>query len=192
MSSDAGRRRPPAYQEYGSDLLSIEAVRLMSLAERGLLATMRWHVWANDSMPREPAALARVLGLDPGEVKDALTERVLRLFAPLPADATRLYCPELAAQMQRLRERALERAESGRRGGTSPRRGKSRVPSSARSSGKAQLEAPVKLPEKSRDEKSRGELGKGGDYSVVDFVRDYDSESLEGALRAHPGRQSLS
>jgi hypothetical protein len=34
-------RRPPAFQEYGTDLLSIEAVRLMSLAERCLLATMR-------------------------------------------------------------------------------------------------------------------------------------------------------
>jgi hypothetical protein len=91
--------------EYGSDLLALERVKLMTLAERGLLATMRWHLWANDTLPRDPAPMARLLGLEAAEVQAALTDRVLSFFAPAKGAPDRLMCPELAAQMQRLMER---------------------------------------------------------------------------------------
>ena len=102
---DNNARRPPAFQEYGSDLLALERVKLMSLAERGLLATMRWHVWSNDTLPADPKLLARLLGLETAEVEAALTERVRAFFQPARGDATRLVCPELAGQMARYMER---------------------------------------------------------------------------------------
>lgn len=99
-------RRPPAFQEYGADLLALERVKLMSLAERGLLATMRWMVWSNDSLPAKPKQLALVLGLDADDVRKALTPAVLSFFAPSKDDPDRIICPELAAQLIRLLDRA--------------------------------------------------------------------------------------
>jgi hypothetical protein len=91
--------------EYGSDLLGLEGVKLMTLNERGLLATMRWHLWANDTLPADPQLMARLLGLEAAEVQAALTDRVMSFFSPVKGDSTRLICPELAAQMERLMER---------------------------------------------------------------------------------------
>jgi len=110
-------RRPPAFPEYGSDLLSLERVKLMSLGERGLLATLRWHLWANDTVPADPKLMARLLGLDVQEVQQNLTDRVLSFFAPAEHDKTRLVCPELQAQMARLlwrRDRQAAGAELAR------------------------------------------------------------------------------
>jgi hypothetical protein len=98
-------------------LLSLERVKLMSLGERGLLATLRWHLWANDTVPSDPKLMARLLGLDPQEVQQNLTDRVLKFFAPAEEDKTRLICPELAAQMARLlwrRDRQATGAELAR------------------------------------------------------------------------------
>lgn len=98
-------RRPPAFMEYGSDLLSLETVKLMSLAERGLLASMRWYVWANDSLPSDLQKMARLLGFDAEEVRATLTDAVLSFFAAAPGAPDRLICPELTAQMKRLMQR---------------------------------------------------------------------------------------
>lgn len=159
--SDRAPRRPPAYQEYGSDLLAIEAVRLMSLAERGLLATMRWAVWRNDHLPRDPKQLARVLGLDEREVREALTERVLTLFASVPDKPERLHSPELSSQMARLLERQDERSSSGRKGGKSSAIKRK----SLQAEPQAELEATPKLTEKSRNEKNRTALCKEADVT---------------------------
>jgi hypothetical protein len=82
MSNSSNLRRAPAFQEYASDLLSMEDIRLMSLGERGLLATMRWYCWANDTLPADPKLMARLLGLDEADVRGNLTEAVLNFFAP--------------------------------------------------------------------------------------------------------------
>lgn len=163
------RRRPPAYQEYGSDLLSLESVREMTLAERGLFVTMRWYAWANDTLPGDADRLAMVLGLREDEVRAALTTRVLGFFRRAEGAADRLVCPELAAQMKTLMARHEERAASGRRGGKSTQR--------KRNQPQAELEAPLKLTEKrrdekSRDEKSRDELSKEGD----EFLQGMEAE----------------
>jgi hypothetical protein len=110
-------RRPPGFMEYGSDLLGLERVKLMSLAERGLLATLRWHLWSNDTVPADPKLMARLLGLDAQEVEHNLTNRVLSFFAVAEHDKTRLVCPELQAQMARLlwrRDRQAFGAEQAR------------------------------------------------------------------------------
>jgi uncharacterized protein YdaU (DUF1376 family) len=157
-------RRPPAYSEYGSDLLALEAVRLMSLAERGLLATMRWSAWANDSLPRDPKQLARVLGLAETEVAGALTERVLRFFAPCANDPERLHCPELSAQMAKLLQRREEMARLGAEGGKSSVRQRKLAQASAQASAQPHAQAKtkptLKLAEKNREEKNRTELSR--------------------------------
>jgi hypothetical protein len=116
-SGRAPRRAPPAFQEYASDLLADERVREMSLAEVGLLALMRWSCWANrGDVPREPDRLARVLGKDQNEVQAAMTEAVRSFFEPTARTPSRLHCPELSDQRERMKERSAERASSGRRG----------------------------------------------------------------------------
>src|SRR4051794_7969464 len=107
------RRRPPAYQEYGSDLLALEDVRLMSLAERGLLATLRWHLWVNDTAPSDPRQLARVLGVEERGLVEALTPRVLKFFAPCGDRSERLHSPELRAYMEKVLKRRADLAEYG-------------------------------------------------------------------------------
>lgn len=152
-------RRPPAFQEYASDLMALERVKLMSLAERGLFATLRWYVWTNDSIPRDPKQIARLLGLDADEVRSALTDRVLSFFDVAGAGTDRLICGELSGQMKRLVDRRTKQAEGGRDGARARREKKFSAISTPQSTpvGSAQV------PEKSRDEKSRDELRKGPD-----------------------------
>lgn len=65
-------RDAPAYQEYAASMMARIEYRTMSLAERGLLYTMRLECWVNDKLPADTAKLARVLGFDADEVKKAL------------------------------------------------------------------------------------------------------------------------
>lgn len=163
-------RRPPAYQEYGSDLLGLEDIRLMSLAERGMLATLRWYVWTNNTIPRDPRQLARVLGLEEQEIRAAMTERVLRFFAPCSDDESRLHSPELSEQMSRLLTRRMERSESGRKGGESSARNRNSGQAELQAQPQAQHGAVFKLAEKSRTEKIRTELSKGDGLPSQDEV----------------------
>lgn len=114
MAKPDNLRRPPAFQEYGADLLNLEAVKLMSLGERGLLATMRWCIWANDTLPADPAQLARLLGISEEEVRRNLTEAVLGFFRSAAAKGygDRLECPELLDQMARLAARREAQVKS--------------------------------------------------------------------------------
>jgi hypothetical protein len=138
----------------------------MSLAERGLLATLRWYVWANDTLPRDPTQLARVLGLEEPAAREALTDRVLKFFSPCVDNEDRLHCPELSAQMEKLRKRRADLAEFGSKGGAKSlgrkRKRSVRTVTQAPAQANAQAEAtPVlKLTEKSRIEKTRTELCK--------------------------------
>lgn len=110
------RRNPPAYQEYAADLLADRGFRSMSAAERGVLFSMRLECWCNRSVPADPASLARVLGLEASEVKDGLTERVLRYFEAQEGAECVLVCPQLDAYRTRLDERHAKMSEGGRRG----------------------------------------------------------------------------
>ena len=159
---DASHRPPPAFQEYGADLLNLESITLMSLAERGLLVSMRWKVWANDSLPRDPAALARVLGLEVQDVRANLSEHVLSFFADLEGDNTRLVCPELATQKKKLIERRQKFVDAGHRGGMSSKiKGKDDAATFA-ATPQVRLAASGKPSEKSRDEKNRNEYSGNG------------------------------
>lgn len=64
MSDPALKRRPPAFQEYASDLMGDERIREMTLERRGLFQDMRRHCWVNGDIPREPERIARLIGAD--------------------------------------------------------------------------------------------------------------------------------
>ena len=106
-------RQPPAFQCYASDWLATEGFKLASLAERGLLFTILCQEWVNDSLPSDPASLARLVGLPIEDVKPALTPFVLAFFEK---EGDRLVCPELRAMKAQYLERREERSRSGRRG----------------------------------------------------------------------------
>lgn len=65
-------RPPPAYQEYAASMIADQRFRAMSLAERGLLYTMRIECWVNHSLPKTPEKLAKVLGLEIAELEKCL------------------------------------------------------------------------------------------------------------------------
>ena len=122
--SDSGRRAPPAYQEYAADLLADRDFRSMSAVERGVLFTMRLECWCNESVPSDPAALARVLGLNDLEINAGLTPRVLRHFASQEGTEGVLVCPRLNTYRIRLDERHAALSAGGKKGADALHRGR--------------------------------------------------------------------
>ena len=109
------KRRPPWFMEYGADMIADEKMRLRSAAERGVIASMRWHCWANDSIPNDAGAIARLVGLDREEVEAALPA-VLEFFQMDPTDGTRLIDVALTQQMRRFMEIRRKQSEGGLEG----------------------------------------------------------------------------
>ena len=87
----AQHREAPAFQEYAASMMARTPYRVMSLAGRGLLYSLRLECWVNRSVPSNPRTLARVLGYDLAAVEDALPE-VMPFFE---AHGDSLTCPEL-------------------------------------------------------------------------------------------------
>ena len=111
-------RRPPAYQEYASDVLGDERYYTLEAAERGLYHSMRLAAWANDSVPADPGALALALRLDRKDVERLLPAvRQTGYVLPCLDDPTRLYIPELQEQMSRLMDRRAQLMRAASRGG---------------------------------------------------------------------------
>lgn len=113
MSSNGTRRPPPAFQMYSSDRLADRQFKMMTLAERGLLHTLELEMWVNRSVPVDVSAMARILGLDAGEVAEALSERVLARFTQSGDD---LSSPDLEAYRQKLEEHHRKKSEGGKKG----------------------------------------------------------------------------
>ena len=87
--------------------------RTMTLAERGLLYSMRLECWVNDRLPAAPDKLARVLGHPAEEVKSALPA-VLVFFAEAEGFIT---SPELDSYKLNLAEARKRMVDGGRAGG---------------------------------------------------------------------------
>jgi hypothetical protein len=111
-----GRRSPPAFQEYAAAMLADRGFRSMAAIERGLLYSMRLECWTNGSVPANPAALARVLGLEAAEVKQGLTLRVLRHFEAVDGPESTFVCPALDNYRRQLEDRHSRMSEGGRQG----------------------------------------------------------------------------
>jgi len=106
------KRPPPAFQFYASDTIADEAFKLLSLEERGLWITMLAQCWVNGSVPADPTALGKVLGLEAGLVSRSLSP-VSQLFGQKEG---RFYSADLERQRDMYAERQLERQRAGRKG----------------------------------------------------------------------------
>ncbi len=104
-------RDAPAYQEYASTMLANIKYRFMSLAERGLLDTLRRECWVNGGMPENPAMLAKVLSFDQSEIAAALPA-VLPFFAIKDG---LIVCPELDDLRDTYADRRERMAKGGKR-----------------------------------------------------------------------------
>lgn len=109
----AQNRKPPAYQEYASELLANKHFRLMSLAERGLLYTLKLECWANNTVPIKTEALSKYLGLTLNEVAEAFSEEV-KAFVAINGDD--LTIPELDDYRKHLTEIREKQSTGGKSG----------------------------------------------------------------------------
>ena len=173
-------RTAPAYQEYPASMMASTAYRLLSLAERGLLYSLRLECWCNGSMPADPAKLARILGYDAGEVAAALPR-----LEPFFDDADgALTCPELDDYRAYLDERRARQSEGGKRGAARTNAERKPAPRKAlksdasnprltrRGTGESLVQQSPAQPSKDQSNPVHPEKA----FSPVDddFVRDYD------------------
>lgn len=106
-------RKPPAYQEYAATILADKNFRLMTLAERGLLFSMRLECWQNGEVPSNEIELAKYLGYESPEINTSLTPRVKSFFTQ---NDNNFHSPELEDYRQHLVERKTKQSEGGKRG----------------------------------------------------------------------------
>lgn len=147
-------RRPPAYQEYPSDLLANENYKLMEMEERGLFHSLRHYCWVNESIPANESALAELLGLTESYLDKIFSRRVRSFFCKSEADPNRLISPELTDYKQGLIEKSSRKAEAGKLGGL--RSAATRARDQATLQVSAQADAEKSLAEMQRKEASRG------------------------------------
>jgi hypothetical protein len=147
-------RRPPAYQEYPSDLLANEHYKLMDLDERGLFHTLRHYCWVNESIPANESSLAELLNLTESYLDKTFSHRVRSFFCKHDTDPTRLISPELVDYKRGLIEKSLRRAESGKLGGL--RSAETRVKDQAILQSAAQAKVEESTAELHRKKASRG------------------------------------
>lgn len=126
-------RDRPAYLEYATAILAARHFRLMTATERGVLYSMKLECWANKTLPAEPGALAAILGLDAGEVANALPG-VMPFFAYVGEE---IVCPELDLYRAHLEEQHLRQSQGGKTGAaiTNGKRKKTRKPKSGADQG---------------------------------------------------------
>ena len=118
------KRDAPAYQEYSANLMARIDYRAMSLAERGLLYTLRNECWVNRQVPADIHKLARILGYDPAEVQAALPA-VMPFFA---SEGPYLVCPELDDYREKLDLRREQQSQGGKQGAARTNRKHRTVP----------------------------------------------------------------
>ena len=178
-------RPAPAFQEYASDMLANAHYRTMSLAERGLLDTMRRECWVNGSIPKDPNDLADLLGKPAGEVNLNLSMKVLHFFRERN---DKLICPELDSYRANLADKKQRMSDGGSRGG--------KVTQQQNKAAKATLKAmlePLSGGELSRGELSRGEKQSLGRDITAEEINQFVSEledvsdSTNNYLRASKG-----
>lgn len=109
----AQNREPPAYQEYASTIMAKRAFKLMTLAERGLLYTIRLECWVNQRIPNNTIELAKYLGFSESEMQEAMTPNIKAFLQETGIDYV---CPDLEEYRKHLAEIRQKKAEGGKRG----------------------------------------------------------------------------
>jgi len=152
------KRPTPAFLEYASDMLAKREFRLLSLAERGLLTTMRYECWANKCVPSSPSEMSILLALPEHEITKHLTPNVLSFFQQ---SGLNLNCPELDKYRENLLAREDAQSKGGSNGGKATQRKNREAQATIEGSLQAPLEAEVKPLNRNeviRSEKKREEL----------------------------------
>jgi hypothetical protein len=174
----AENRKPPAYQEYASNMLANISFRSMDLAQRGLLYTMRLECWANESLPSNIDTLSNVLG------QNIKPEHIKAVQSFFQIDESTIISPELNDYRQHLEERLEKQSRGGRKGAN-------KTNSKARSSDKTESSGNLRVsrrgsggflvksnPEKqSQNQRNKGKFS----YKDEDGVDSLDSELYKPA-----------
>jgi len=108
----AQNRSAPAYQEYAANMMARFDYRTLSLAQRGLLYSMRLECWVNQFLPESPEIIARILGFDRAEIAAELPF-VMSFF---DVQNGRIFSPDLEAYRDRLNSIRERQAQGGRAG----------------------------------------------------------------------------
>lgn len=182
-------RDAPAYQEFAASMIARVAYRQMSLAERGLLYTLRNECWVNRDMPSDPSKLARVLGQPADEVIAALPG-VMEFFE---VRGNVLICPELERYRAYLEARRARMSEGGKK--SAEKRKRSRHPAETDSANLSTLQAPSRdLPrglQALRQDKSKPEkqnpVSSMGDVDDP-WIRDFEQEETSAMEYARQSR----
>lgn len=111
-------RDAPAYQEFAASMMAKMAYRQMTLAERGLLYTLRNECWVNRRLPSDPVKLARVLGYQVEDIHSALPG-VMEFFE---VQGEHLTSPELERYRQYQDARRVRMSEGGKKSADQRRR----------------------------------------------------------------------
>ena len=186
----AQNRKPPSYQEYAAAILANRQYRLMSLAERGLLYTLRLECWENIQAPASTAELAKYIGCDVSDVKAALTDRVKTFLYEKDGSLT---CPELEDYRQHLKDIKAKQSAGGKGGAAITNRNRKSVGKGASTyhsddSGNSQVTRRGSDDSlvQSRTEKQSQEQPIRRREVIDSFVTDY--ESVELATEVKPPR----
>lgn len=104
-------RDAPAYQEFAATTMARMAYRQMTLAERGLLYTLRNECWVNRRIPSDPAKLARVLGFPVEDIRESLPG----VIDSFEIQGENLTCPELESYREYQDARRERMSEGGKK-----------------------------------------------------------------------------
>lgn len=105
-------RTAPAYQEYAASMMARFEYRTLTLAQRGLLYSMRLECWVNQCLPEPPEILARILGFDVAEI----AAEIPYVMAFFTVKNGRIFAPDLEAYRARvlgIRERQAQGGKAG-------------------------------------------------------------------------------
>lgn len=173
----------PAFQEYAANMMARFEYRTLTLAQRGLLYSMRLECWVNQCLPESPEILARILGFDVAEIA-AEIPYVMAFFV---VENGRIFAPDLEAYRARVLGIRERQAQGGKAGAAKTNARKTRANTGVsgkppgKSSGKPQVSRRVSSESFSLNPSlspSQGEDGLGGvvGSGVSDFTLTPDWE----------------
>ena len=173
------KRPPPAFQEYASDALANIQFRLATLAERGLIHTMRLECWVNKFIPSNPKEMSAMLNLQQTDLEANLTPRVKAFFQIHDGYYS---CKELDDYREMLTNRSTSQSKGGKNGGLKTQENNKSIKAKVEATLQANLQAKPKLlsrDESSREEESRVIKEKVLTTEHTKWVNAYDGENSE-------------
>jgi hypothetical protein len=108
----SANRTGPAFLEYAANMMARFEYRTLTLAQRGLLYSMRLECWVNQFLPESAEVLARILGFDPAEIAAELPY-VMPFFE---VENGRITSPDLEAYRRRVEGIRERQAQGGKAG----------------------------------------------------------------------------